>query len=91
MEKNDQNRAPFQQGQQGSGSSENTGRDRTEQRNAHTELNKQERQEIAGEMGQGPNRIADLKDMGALSGRDDAAGGSGDEMENENTGKATER
>ena len=91
MEQDNDNKAPFQQGQPGSGSAENTGRNREEQKNRNTEIDKQERTNIAGEMGKGPNPVADLRDLGALSGRDDAAGGSGDRMENESTDKATDR
>ena len=80
-----QNKGSFQQGQQGSGSAENTGRSREEQQNPVTNLSKQQRQDIAGEMGSGPNPVADLQDMGALSSRDDAAAGSGHRMENEST------
>ena len=85
MERNNQNKDSLQNRQQGSGSAENTGREREAQKNQKTELNKQERQEIAGEMAQGPNPVADLRAMGGCSGRDDAAGGSGDRMEQENT------
>lgn len=91
MENKAQNNERFQQSQQGSGSTENTGRSREAQKNPATDLSKQQRQEIADEMGQGPNPIADLRGTGALSGRDDAAGGSGDRMENESTGKETNR
>ena len=59
MEEN-QNKENFRQGQQGSGSAENTDRSRDEQKNPATHLSKQQRQEIAGEMGRGPNPIADL-------------------------------
>lgn len=81
----------FEQSKKGSGSAEQTGRDRSSQENKNATLSDQERQNIAGQMGEGSNPVTSLKDMGAMSGRDDAAGGSGDRMKQESTGEPTDR
>lgn len=77
--------------QQGSGSAENIGRSRSDQQNKMRDLSDNEKQDIGSQIGESENRIADLRDLGQLSGRDDAAGGSGDRMENESTGKETDQ
>lgn len=51
----------------------------------------QDQQNIAQEIGEDPNRVAGIRDTGALSGRDDSAGGSGDRMEEGSSGNPTER
>jgi hypothetical protein len=80
----------LQQGQQGSGSAENTGRDRQEQL-TDTGLSDAEKQTIADHIGENKESVVGLKDLGAASGRDDASGGSGDGMEDQSTGGATIR
>lgn len=85
------NKEPFQTSQQGSGSTENKGQDRSEQQNNKTVLSDEERQNLASQLGEGLNAVVGLKDMGALSGRDDASGGSGDRMEDSSTGDTTDR
>ena len=85
------NKKNIESSQQGSGSAENKGQDRNAQQNSKTVLSDEERQNLAAQMGEGPNAMVGLKDMGALSGRDDASGGSGDRMENESTGVPTDR
>lgn len=77
--------------QQGSGSAENKGQGREAQQNPNTTLSEKERNNLAEQLGETPNSVVGLKDLGALSGRDDAAGGSGDRMETGNTGDATDR
>lgn len=81
----------LQQSQQGTGSSENKGQERSTQLNNKTDLSQEERQNIADEIGEAPEAIASLKDIGALSGRDDNAGAPGDRMEDESTGRETDR
>ena len=81
----------FQSAQQGTGSAENRGEDRSQQTNQNTDLSKQERTDIAAQMGKGPNPVTSIKEMGGMSGRDDAAGGSGDRMEEQSTGERTEK
>ena len=84
MEKNKQT-------QQGSGSAENEGGNRGEQENNLSRLNDQDKQKIAAEISEDKSRIADLNDLGSLSGRDDYAGAPGDDMGNENTNEETDR
>lgn len=91
MEREQQNKESFQQAQQGSGSAEQTDRSRTEQQQQAAQLSEDERQDIAGALGRDAGRMASLKDLGALSGRDDAAGGSGDRMTDESTDAPTDR
>lgn len=85
------NQNPLQSGQQGSGSAENKGQERAAQQNSKAVLSDEERENLAAQLGEGPNAVVGLKDLGALSGRDDASGGSGDRMENQSTGDATDR
>jgi hypothetical protein len=80
-----------QQSQPGTGSAENTGRDREEQMHKKTDLSENERKDIASEIGEDPDKIASIRDTGAMSGRDDASGGTADRMEQQSTGEATDR
>jgi hypothetical protein len=91
MNSNNSDKAPFQQSQEGSGSAENKGQGRNEQQARNTNMSQQDKQDVAGQLGEDKNRVADLDDLGMRSGRDDASGGSGDRMENESTGEATDR
>ena len=79
------------QRQQGSGSAENLGRDRKEQFNELSELSLEERMAVADRIGIPTEDVSDAGETGAMSGRDDAAGGSGDRMEEERTGEETDR
>jgi len=88
---NEQRNNPFTSGQQGSGSAENLGENRDTQKAQNTQLDKSERQDIGEQAGLGRDQITDLSEMGALSGRDDASGGSGDEMEKQDTDRDTDR
>ena len=76
--------------QEGTGSAENTDRDRNDQQNPKTDLSNEERRSIASEIGEDESRISSIKDMGGISGRDDASGGTGDGMENQSTGQTTD-
>jgi len=91
MSTNNSNNAPFQTSQEGSGSAENLGQNRNEQQAKNTQLNQHDKQDVANQLGNDKERVADLNDLGMRSGRDDAAGGSGDRMENTSTGEATDR
>jgi hypothetical protein len=91
MKNTDRNKENMQRSQQGTGSAENTGREREEQKNRTVDVNKQQGQQIAGEMGKGPNQLRDIRHMGGMSGRDDYAGGDNDGMSNENSNEPTER
>jgi hypothetical protein len=81
----------MQKSQPGTGSAENKGQDRSEQVSKSKDLSREDRQNIAKDIGEDPSHIASLRDTGALSGRDDSAGGSGDRMEEQSSGEATER
>ena len=72
--------------QEGSGSAENMGRDRSEQMNTTAGTDPSGMQEATGSK----QHLVNLHDMGSLSGRYDYAGGSGDRMEEESTGKPTD-
>ena len=80
----DNNKSNRQQ-QGGTGSAEQTGRDRQEQKQSVGQLNENEKAEGASGIGEEENNISTLSDLGLFSGRDDAAGGSGERMEEENT------
>jgi hypothetical protein len=91
MNSENRNKVSFQESQEGSGSAENKGLDRDQQRAKNTKLDQQEQQNIGNQLGSDKNRVADLDDQGLLSGRDDYSGGSGDRMEDESTGEPTSR
>ena len=86
-----ENADKFTAGQQGSGSAENSGDNREAQKAKYTQTDKEERKDLAQEAGLGRKRLTDLDEMGALSGRDDYAGGSGDEMSDQSTNQDTDR
>lgn len=71
----------------GSGSAENMGKDRSAQQANQTEGAQNKTPQSIDES----VPVGNLRDMGALSGRDDASGGSGDGMENTNSSEPTER
>ena len=72
------------QTQEGTGSAENTGGNRESQKNKLAQLTDNDKQKIAAEVGEDQSHIADLNDLGSLSGRDDYAGAPGDDMGNTN-------
>jgi hypothetical protein len=74
----------------GTGSAEQTGRDRNEQQSA-TDLSSHDKHNIASQIGEKESSIRSVSEMGGESGRDDLSGGSGDRMEQENTGEHTDR
>lgn len=86
---NDREKAP--QEQQGTGRAENLGRERKEQFNELSELSLEERIAVADKIGIPVEDVSDAAAWGTMSGRDDAAGGSGDRMEEESTGEETDR
>ena len=87
----DQNIPTFQNAQQGSGSAENRGRDRSEQKSRGMDLSADEKQNVARGAGVGKKDIADLGDLGEASGRDDYAGGFAEGMGDESTNERTEQ
>jgi len=86
---NEQN--PYTSGQQGSGSAENRGDSREEQKAQNTHLDKESKKDIAEQAGLGRERISDLGELGGLSGRDDYAGGERDGVSDQNTNEETDR
>jgi hypothetical protein len=79
----------YQEGRQGSGSAENKGEPRSDQ-----QLNDQpgsQKQQISEAIGEDARRVSTIGELGGRSGRDDQSGGSGDAMEDQNTGQATEK
>lgn len=87
----DNNEENQQRGQQGSGSAENTGSNREAQKSVKTIVSDDERKDIAEQTGLQPEDIADVQQTGALSGRDDAAGGSGDDMTTVSSNEPTDK
>ena len=79
------------QSQQGSGSAENIGSNRDSQKSKLTRLSEKDKQNIASEINEDKNHMADLSDLGGLSGRDDYAGAPGDAMTDESTNEETDR
>lgn len=75
---------------QGSGSAENKGESREAQKNRDFDLDNQQKQNIANQIGVDKSEIADLQDLGEGSGRDDLAGGFGDGMINQSTDEPTD-
>ena len=76
-------------GEGGTGSAENQGRDREDQRAKNTTVSEDEKQNIADQTGLKPEDITDVQETGGLSGRGDAAGGSGDDMTTTSTNDKT--
>lgn len=88
---NDNSKEIKQRSQQGGGSAENIGEGREAQKARNTVVGSDERKNIAEQTGLKPEDITDIQDTGALSGRDDASGGSGDDMTGTSSGEATEK
>ena len=86
---NDNENVPQQQ--QGTGSAENVGSDRKEQFNELSELSLEERIAVADQIGIPVENVSDAAALGAMSGRDDLAGGPNDGMDEESTGDETDR
>jgi hypothetical protein len=85
------NKTPNQQSQQGTGSAEHKDQSRTAQQNTSAEISEQEKQDIASQVKEPVKNITDIRGVGGMSGRDDAAGGAGERMDDESTGKPTDR
>ncbi|WP_207493305.1 hypothetical protein [Aridibaculum aurantiacum] len=79
------------QGQGGTGGAEQTGGNRDEQKSPLASIDEGQKQDIANQAGVDENMIADVADTGALSGRDDASGGTGEGMENTSSNEGTDR
>lgn len=88
---NDRSQNPYTTGQQGSGSAENRGDGREAQKAKFTQTDEDEKQDLAQQAGLGRKQMTDLSEMGALSGRDDYAGGMNDDMSDQSTNQETDR
>lgn len=74
----------------GTGSAENRGDSRQDQQQ-NADQNESTRQNVSEQLGDESVPVSSVRDLGGLSGRDDASGGSGDDMENTSTNEPTER
>ena len=90
MKKNE-SRDDLQTSQQGSGSAENMGRNREDQKSKNTTLGSSEKKDIADDISLDEKDVADLSDLGQLSGRDDYSGNYNDGMSDANTNEGTDR
>ncbi len=88
MENKQETRQPQTTG--GSGSAEQIGKNRDEQKNRDFSLSDDQKADIANDINIPKDQIADLKDLGAASGRDDYAGGSNDGMSDVSTDEPTD-
>ena len=79
------------QEQQGTGSLENTGRDREEQKQPLRNLSNQQKITIGEDIDEGNHTIADLGELGMAGGLGDYSSDSGDSMKNESFNELTER
>jgi len=79
----------FQDAQQGSGNAENKDDNRHKQKNQSVNVSNRQQNNIAHQAGLGRDRMADIEDLGGLSGRDDYAGGDSDNRDNQNTNSGT--
>jgi hypothetical protein len=77
--------------QTGTGSPENLDRDRNERLNELSELSLEERMAVADRIGIPVENVSEAAATGTMSGRDDAAEGSTDEMEDESASEETDR
>jgi hypothetical protein len=73
----------LQNSQQGTGSAENRGNSRNEQKNSTLSVSNDQQHEISRQAGLGRDRMTDIEDLGVSSGREDYAGGDED-LTNEN-------
>jgi hypothetical protein len=80
----------FQNSQQETGSAENKGVNRDEQRNKTTRISNDEQENISRGAGLGRDRMTDIKDLGGLSGSDDLSGGD-DDLTNEKLNAANDQ
>ena len=76
--------------QQGTGSAEHRNESRESQKNQTAGLSEEQRNDIDKQVG-AEVPVTDIRSTGALSGRDDAAGGSGDRMEDTSSNQETDR
>jgi hypothetical protein len=76
---------------QGTGSAENKGEDRQQQKNPTTNPTNSQKDDTAMQAGLGRDRMADIYEVGGMSGRDDYAGGDSDGMTEGSSNDRTDR
>jgi len=81
----------IQNAQQGTGSAENKGESREQQKNQTANVSTNQQNDFARQAGLGRDRMTDIEELGDLSGRDDYAGGNNDGMTDQNTNSNTDR
>jgi hypothetical protein len=81
----------LQNNQQGTGSAENKGENRSQQKNPTTHLSNYQRSEISRQAGLGRDRITDIEETGGMSGRDDYAASDSDDLRNEDLNAANDQ
>ena len=80
----------LQNSQQGTGSAENEGLSRDEQKNSTTNISNNQENDISRQAGLGRHRMADIEDLGGMSRRDDYAG-SDEDLTSENLNAANDQ
>ncbi|MBO9684093.1 MAG: hypothetical protein J7502_15745 [Flavisolibacter sp.] len=80
----------LQNSQQGTGSAENRGINRDEQKNQTTNISGSQQKDISRQAGLGRDRMTDIEGLGGMSGREDLAGGDED-LTNENLNAANDQ
>lgn len=74
----------IQNAQQGTGSAENKGQSRNDQKNQTANISNTQQNNMASQAGLGRDRMTDIEDLGGMSGRDDYAGSDDDDLNNKN-------
>ena len=90
MSNQQKGKTPEQHGSAGTGSAEQTGRSRSEQQQGPAKMDAGN-EELSKSLGRDKQRLSSIEELGGRSGRDDYAGGSGDDMSSQSTGDATDR
>lgn len=81
----------FPGGSEGTGSAEQTGHERADQKTPGLALDSDQRKDVAEQADLKSEEVGDVQETGMLSGRDDLAGGSGDQMERTSDNESTDR
>jgi hypothetical protein len=84
-------REDLQSSQQGSGSAENKGEGREQQKNQTANISNTERSDMAYQAGLGRDRITSVEELGGMSGRDNYAGSEPDDLSNEDLNAANDQ
>jgi len=79
-----------QNSQQNTGSAENKGQNRDQQKNL-TNANNEQQNDMARQAGLGRDRMTSMEDLGNMIERNDYLGGDNDDLTNENLNAANDR